>query len=79
MDGTVKSTSWLAPAMIRIVLGGDELAGFEATDETDAYVNVAIPPEHADDTAPFYLDRIHDEQPAERQPHRRRGARMSRG
>lgn len=72
MYGTVQSTTWLSPAMVRIVLGGDGLAGFEPRVETDAYVNVAIPPEHADYTAPFDLDRIRNEQPAELQPHRRR-------
>jgi NADPH-dependent ferric siderophore reductase len=70
--GTVQSTTWLTPAMVRIVLGGDGLASFEPPLETDAYVNVAIPPAHANYTAPFDLDRVHTEQSDELQPHRRR-------
>lgn len=72
MYGTVQSTEWLTPAMVRIVLGGAGLAGFEAPVETDAYVNVAIPPERAPYAAPFDLERVRNGQPEEFQPHRRR-------
>lgn len=72
MHGTVQSVARLTPAMVRVVLGGAGLGGFEVPVETDAYVNVAIPPEHAPYAAPFDLERIRDEQPEELQPHRRR-------
>jgi len=72
MHGTVQSVTWLTPAMVRVVLGGEGLAGFEAPVETDAYVNVAIPPEHAPYGAPFDLEHIRNEQPDELQPYRRR-------
>lgn len=44
MFGTVQSTQWVTPAMVRVVLGGDGLAGFAMPTATDAYVNIAIPP-----------------------------------
>lgn len=47
MYGEVVSTTWVTPAMVRLVLGGDGLDGFMMPDSTDAYVNVAIPPKGA--------------------------------
>jgi NADPH-dependent ferric siderophore reductase len=72
MHGTVQSTTWLTPAMVRIVLAGEGLATFEDLEETDAYVNVAIPPEGATYQAPFDLDTIREELPSHLQPIRRR-------
>ena len=42
--GEVVSREWLTPGLVRVVLGGPGLAGFTMPDETDTYVNVAIPP-----------------------------------
>jgi NADPH-dependent ferric siderophore reductase len=72
MHGTVQSTTWLTPAMVRIVLAGEGLATFEDLEETDAYVNVAIPPEGATYRAPFDLGTIREELPSHLQPIRRR-------
>ncbi|MBC9733484.1 siderophore-interacting protein [Nocardioides sp. zg-578] len=47
MHGQVESVTWVTPAMVRVVLGGDGLAGFAMPDSTDAYVNIAIPPDDA--------------------------------
>ena len=44
MHGRVTSTEWLTPSLVRVVLAGGELDAFEMPAETDAYVNVAIPP-----------------------------------
>lgn len=44
MHGEVLRTQQLTPSLVRVVLGGPGLAGFEAPADTDAYVNVAIPP-----------------------------------
>ena len=44
MHGVVESTEWLTPALVRVVLGGPGLTGFEMPADTDAYVNIAIPP-----------------------------------
>lgn len=44
-QGQVESTEWLTPLLVRVVLGGEGLAGFEMPDATDTYVNVALPPD----------------------------------
>jgi NADPH-dependent ferric siderophore reductase len=72
MHGIVTSTTWLTPAMVRIVLGGEGLAAFQDLEEADAYVNVAIPPQGAPYQAPFDLDTIREQQPSHLQPIRRR-------
>lgn len=47
MHGIVESVTRITPAMVRVVLGGDGLAGFVRPANTDAYVNIALPPEGA--------------------------------
>lgn len=71
MHGIVISATWLTPAMVRVVLGGDGLRDFTPVPYTDAYVNVAIPPRHAPCRAPFDLDDV-AALPAEDRPARRR-------
>ncbi len=44
MHATVESTEWLTPTLVRVVLGGPGLIDFEMPSDTDAYVNIAIPP-----------------------------------
>lgn len=41
----VENTEWLTPLLVRVVLGGEGLTGFEMPDATDTYVNVALPPD----------------------------------
>jgi NADPH-dependent ferric siderophore reductase len=72
MHGTVVRTTWLTPAMVRVVLGGDGLADYQHVAATDAYINVAIAPADAPYGAPFDLDRVRAEQPEDLQPLRRR-------
>lgn len=71
MHGTVISTGWLTPAMVRLVLGGEGLAGFTPVPYTDAYINVAIPPRHAPYRPPFDLGEV-AALPARDRPARRR-------
>lgn len=47
MHGVVETTTRLTPSLVRVVLGGDGLTGFTMPPETDAYVNLALPPEGA--------------------------------
>lgn len=61
----VISKSRLTPHMIRIVLGGDGLAGFEAGEFSDHYVKLQIPPPGAGYSAPFDPQKIRDTHPAE--------------
>ncbi len=72
MYGTVCSTTWLTPAMVRVVLGSDGLAEFRPSTYTDAYVNVAIPPSDAPYEVPFDLEVVREAQPHHLQPARRR-------
>ena len=53
--GQVERVERLAPRMVRVVLGGDGLAGFESQPFTDQYVNALFVPEGAPYTVPFDL------------------------
>lgn len=68
----VLSTTHLTPALVRVVLGGDDLAGFAMPDATDAYVNLAIPPAGAPYDAVFDPREVKAQHPREVQPARRR-------
>lgn len=70
--GQVETVEWLTPGLVRVVLGGPGLAGFEMPDATDAYVNVAFPPAGAPYAAVFEPAAIRDGHPQELWPIRRR-------
>jgi NADPH-dependent ferric siderophore reductase len=72
VHGVVESTEWLTPALVRVVLGGPGLTGFEMPADTDAYVNIAIPPAGAPYGPVFDPAVVRDEQPKDLQPVRRR-------
>ncbi|WP_370249505.1 siderophore-interacting protein [Nocardioides sp.] len=75
MYGTVLSTTSPTPSLVRLVLGGPGLAGFAGPGpdgDTDAYVNIAIPPAGAPYTAPFDPDEVKATHPREWWPVRRR-------
>lgn len=71
MHGTVVRTEQVTPVMIRVVLGGEGLDGFEPVPFTDSYVNIALPPAGAPYEAPFDVDAVKD-LPADQRPVRRR-------
>ncbi|MFD0887874.1 siderophore-interacting protein [Streptosporangium algeriense] len=66
--GQVKRVEWITPHMIRVVLGGDGLAGFGAGAFTDHYVKLLFPPHGVTYSAPFDLERIQRELPREQWP-----------
>jgi len=68
----VESASWITPSMVRVVLGGHGLDGFEMPDATDAYVNVAIPPAGAPYDAVFEPRAVREAHAEEVWPVRRR-------
>lgn len=72
MYGEVLSTQQLTPSLVRVVLGGPGLAGFEAPADTDAYVNVAIPPADAPYGPVFDPDEVKASVAKEWWPARRR-------
>ncbi len=58
MYGEVQTVERLSPSMVRVVLGGGDLAGFEPTPYTDQYINAQFLPADAPYTAPFDRDTI---------------------
>jgi len=70
--GEVVSREWLTPGLVRVVLGGPGLAGFTMPDETDTYVNVAIPPAGAPYGAVFVPAEVRETHPNDVWPVRRR-------
>ena len=67
----VVSTEQLTPHLVRVVLGGDGLAGFGAGDFTDHYVKLQIPPRGADYAAPFDAEEVKARVPQEHWPRTR--------
>ncbi|MEW2359314.1 siderophore-interacting protein [Spirillospora sp. NPDC029432] len=61
--GTVLRTEQLTPHMIRVVLGGEDLAGFPAGEYTDHYVKLLFPPPGVTYPEPFDMERIRAEFP----------------
>lgn len=72
MHGFVTSVSWLTPAIVRVELGGGDLASLTMPDATDAYVNVAIPPAGAPYDAVFEPAQVRAAHPEHTWPARRR-------
>jgi NADPH-dependent ferric siderophore reductase len=68
----VLRTEQLTPLLVRVVLGGDGLAGFTVPDATDTYVNVAIPPAGAPYGPGFEPAEVREQHPKELWPARRR-------
>ena len=72
MYGEVIRTETLTPSLVRVVLGGDGLAGYGHVPFTDAYVNVALPPAGASYSAPFDPAEVRERLAPEEWPLRRR-------
>ena len=72
MHGRVLETSRITPSMVRVILGGGDLDRFTMVEATDAYVNLAFPPDGAPYDAVFEPARVRDEHPQETWPARRR-------
>ncbi|MET7365023.1 siderophore-interacting protein [Streptomyces sp. NPDC005566] len=64
----VVRTEQITPHMVRVVLGGDGLAGFELAGFADHYVKLCFAPEGADYAHPFNMARIREEYPREQWP-----------
>jgi NADPH-dependent ferric siderophore reductase len=68
----VTSVEWLTPSLVRVVLGGRGLAGLTVPEDTDTYVNLAIPPVGAPYDAVFEPAVVRQTQPQDVWPVRRR-------
>ena len=70
--GTVETVEWITPVLVRVVLGGPGLAGFTVPEDTDTYVNVAIPPAEAPYSGAFVPAEVREQHDQEHWPARRR-------
>ncbi|SCX37478.1 NADPH-dependent ferric siderophore reductase, contains FAD-binding and SIP domains [Klenkia marina] len=66
--GTVVRAERLTPHLVRVVLGGEGLAGFGAGEFTDHYVKLQFPAPGAPYAAPFDAEVVQAEQPREHWP-----------
>ncbi|MGW7198106.1 siderophore-interacting protein [Streptomyces chryseus] len=67
-EAEVVRTERITPHMVRVVLGGEGLAGFAADEFTDHYIKVLFPPAGVTYPEPFDLARIREEFPAGQWP-----------
>lgn len=67
MYGRVEHVEQLTPQLVRVVLGGEGLAGFSAGEFTDHYVKLQFPPPGAPYAVPFDGDAVRA-LPREQQP-----------
>ena len=67
----VEHVEALTPRLIRIVFGGEGLAGFAAGEFTDHYVKLQVPPQGVDYAAPFDVEEIRATRPREQWPRTR--------
>jgi NADPH-dependent ferric siderophore reductase len=72
MYAHVAGTRWLTPHLARISLSGGDLDSFEMADATDAYLNLAFPPEGAPYGPVFDPAAVRDSHPRDVWPRRRR-------
>ena len=68
---SVEDSVWLTPHMVRLVLGGEDLAGFDAGRSTDHYVKLQLPPPGAPYAAPFDIEEIRATLPRDQWPRTR--------
>ncbi|MEU9854196.1 siderophore-interacting protein [Streptomyces sp. NPDC047974] len=67
-EARVVHTERITPHMVRVVLGGPGLDGFEAGDFTDHYVKLLFAPGEVTYPEPFDMERIRAEYPREQWP-----------
>ena len=61
---TVVETAQITPHLTRVVVSGDDLAGFGAGEFTDHYVKLQLPPPGASYSAPFDMEDVKARLPA---------------
>lgn len=71
MHGEVIERIQLSKTMVRVVMGGDGLADYVNTDQTDQYVNALFVPDGAPYSAPFDPEALADVAPEHRPKGRR--------
>ncbi|MEU3187800.1 siderophore-interacting protein [Streptomyces sp. NPDC006923] len=67
-EAQVVTTEWITPHMVRLVLGGAGLTGFEAGEFTDHYIKLLFAAEGVTYPEPFDMERIRAEFPRDQWP-----------
>jgi NADPH-dependent ferric siderophore reductase len=67
-EAHVVRTEHITPHMVRVVLGGEGLAGFAVGEFTDHYIKLLFAPAGVTYPEPFDMDRIREEFPREQWP-----------
>ncbi|MFI9581772.1 siderophore-interacting protein [Streptomyces sp. NPDC052236] len=67
-EAQVVRTEWITPHMVRVVLGGEGLAGFAIGECTDQYLKLVFAPEGVSYPEPFDMERVRKEFPREQWP-----------
>ncbi|MEU9098881.1 siderophore-interacting protein [Streptomyces sp. NPDC048361] len=67
-EAQVVRTERITPHMVRVVLGGESLAGFTAGEHTDHYIKLLFPAPGVSYPEPFDMERIRAEFPREQWP-----------
>ncbi|WP_433826558.1 siderophore-interacting protein [Actinoplanes sp. CA-015351] len=67
-EGVVTRVEQLTPHMVRVVVGGEALAGIEAGQFTDHYIKVLFPQPGVDYPEPFNMGAIRETMPSETWP-----------
>lgn len=67
----VLRTEWLTDHLLRVVVGGETLAGFQVGENTDSYVKLLFPVPGVAYPEPFDIDAIRGEMPREAWPRMR--------
>ncbi|MFD3700892.1 siderophore-interacting protein [Streptomyces sp. NPDC058646] len=67
----VVRTERLSPHMVRLVLGGDGLTGFDAGEFTDHYIKILFPPKGVTYPSPWNLEQIRADFPRAQWPRQR--------
>jgi NADPH-dependent ferric siderophore reductase len=65
---SVRSSEWLSPSMIRLVVGGDGFDAFQPNEFTDKYVKLLFVDPALDLTPPYDLAALRESLPAEQRP-----------
>ncbi|MCO5966980.1 siderophore-interacting protein [Actinoallomurus soli] len=66
--GRVQRVERLTPHLIRVVIGGEELAGFSVGEYTDHYVKILFPVPGVEYPEPFDMEAVHRDLPREQWP-----------
>jgi len=69
--GRVRRAEWISPHMIRVVIGGDDLAGFPAGSYTDHYVKILFPVPGVAYSEPFDMEAVRRDLPRDQWPRMR--------